>query len=255
MTLGEKLQKLRREYPLTQEQLAEKLEVSRQAVSRWEADAAYPETEKLVRLARLYGCSLDYLLLEENDTPGTPPRQETEAPFYKRWYFERTSKTMVGGLPLWHVNIGIGRCARGVFALGLCARGIVSAGILSFGVLSLGAFAFGAVAVGSFAAGLLALGAIAMGLAAFGAIAVGALAVGALAVGGFAVGALAIGACGAVGDTARAAVAIGFTDAAGEAFSHIGEITPEVRDAAKTAIYEVTPRFLREVMYWFLGVV
>lgn len=52
MTTGEKLAALRREKGLTQEQLAEALNVSRQSVSRWEMDAAFPETDKLIRLSR-----------------------------------------------------------------------------------------------------------------------------------------------------------------------------------------------------------
>ena len=64
MTTGEKIAQCRRETGLTQEQLAEKLNVSRQSVSRWEMDAAFPETEKLIRLSRLFGCSIDYLLME-----------------------------------------------------------------------------------------------------------------------------------------------------------------------------------------------
>mgnify|MGYP003290686610 FL=1 len=47
---------------MTQEQLAEKMHLSRQSVSRWEMDAAFPETDKLIRLSRLFGCSIDYLL-------------------------------------------------------------------------------------------------------------------------------------------------------------------------------------------------
>ena len=53
MTTGEKLAALRRKKNITQEQLAEILHVSRQSVSRWEMDAAFPETEKLIRLSRL----------------------------------------------------------------------------------------------------------------------------------------------------------------------------------------------------------
>ncbi len=64
MTTGEKLATCRRDKGWTQEQLAEKLQVSRQSVSRWEMDGAFPETDKLVRLSRLFGCSIDYLLLE-----------------------------------------------------------------------------------------------------------------------------------------------------------------------------------------------
>lgn len=64
MTLGEKLTKLRKEYNYTQEQLADILGISRQSISKWESDIAYPETEKLIELGKLFECSMDYLLRE-----------------------------------------------------------------------------------------------------------------------------------------------------------------------------------------------
>ena len=65
MTLGEKLSKLRKEYNYTQEQLANILSVSRQSISKWESDIAYPETEKLIELGKLFECSMDYLLKDD----------------------------------------------------------------------------------------------------------------------------------------------------------------------------------------------
>ncbi len=65
MTFGQKLSKLRKEKNYTQEQLADILCVSRQSVSKWESDTAYPETEKLICLSRLFDCSVDYLLKDE----------------------------------------------------------------------------------------------------------------------------------------------------------------------------------------------
>ena len=65
MTLGEKLSKLRKEHNYTQEQLAEILGISRQSISKWESDIAYPETDKLIELGKLFDCSMDYLLKEE----------------------------------------------------------------------------------------------------------------------------------------------------------------------------------------------
>ncbi len=62
---GEKLSKLRKEYNYTQEQLADVLGVSRQAISKWELDIAYPETDKLIELGKLFECSMDYLLKDE----------------------------------------------------------------------------------------------------------------------------------------------------------------------------------------------
>ena len=67
MTCGEKIQKLRKDCGYTQEDLADILNVSRQSVSRWESDIAFPETEKLITLAKLFKCSIDYLLNPENN--------------------------------------------------------------------------------------------------------------------------------------------------------------------------------------------
>lgn len=62
MTTGEKIAALRKEKGITQEEMAESLKVTRQSVSRWEMDAAFPETEKLIKLGRLLECSIDFLL-------------------------------------------------------------------------------------------------------------------------------------------------------------------------------------------------
>lgn len=67
MTTGEKISMLRRRKNITQEQLAELLGVSRQSVSRWEMDQAFPETEKLIHLAGLFYCSIDFLLSDVLD--------------------------------------------------------------------------------------------------------------------------------------------------------------------------------------------
>ena len=66
MTFGEKLQTLRRKAGLSQENLADRLDVSRQAVSKWERDSGYPETEKIIQMGKLFDVTLDYLLNEEN---------------------------------------------------------------------------------------------------------------------------------------------------------------------------------------------
>lgn len=65
MIIGEKITKLRKEQNLTQEQLADILKVSRQSVSKWERNVAYPDTEKLIRISKIFECSLDYLLKDE----------------------------------------------------------------------------------------------------------------------------------------------------------------------------------------------
>lgn len=67
MTIGEKLQQLRKDSNYTQEELADIMSVSRQSISKWESDVAFPETEKLITLSKLYQCSIDYLLNEDSD--------------------------------------------------------------------------------------------------------------------------------------------------------------------------------------------
>ena len=62
MTLGEKLKSARKGAGLTQEQLAEKLLVSRQAITKWEADKGMPDIENLKQLSKLLNISVDYLL-------------------------------------------------------------------------------------------------------------------------------------------------------------------------------------------------
>ena len=62
MTLGEKLKSARKSAGLTQEQLAQKLLVSRQAVTKWEADKGMPDIENLKQISRLLNVSIDYLL-------------------------------------------------------------------------------------------------------------------------------------------------------------------------------------------------
>lgn len=65
MSLGENLQFLRKRDNITQEQLAEALEVSRQSVSKWESDTSYPEMDKLLQLADFFHCSLDDMVKQD----------------------------------------------------------------------------------------------------------------------------------------------------------------------------------------------
>ena len=62
MNFSEKLLALRKSRDLTQEQLAEKLDVSRQSISKWESGQAVPELEKIVALSGLFDVTIDYLL-------------------------------------------------------------------------------------------------------------------------------------------------------------------------------------------------
>lgn len=65
MLFSDKLKKLRGEYHLTQEELAEKLDVSRQAITKWESGEGTPDVENLKQLAILFNTTLDELIMED----------------------------------------------------------------------------------------------------------------------------------------------------------------------------------------------
>lgn len=73
MNLGENIYRLRIEKNLSQGGLADALEVSRQSVSKWENNSAVPELDKLVKMAQLFGVSLDELVTGERTEEATPP--------------------------------------------------------------------------------------------------------------------------------------------------------------------------------------
>lgn len=62
MSFGENLKNIRKQRGVTQEELAEILGVSRQAISKWESDSGYPETQKLLVISKTLQVSIDYLL-------------------------------------------------------------------------------------------------------------------------------------------------------------------------------------------------
>lgn len=93
MTFGEKLQALRKARSWSQEELATQINVSRQALSKWESGASVPDTENVVALSRLFGVSTDYLLLENGETtaqavPTAAPSAESKWPIMRIvWLF------------------------------------------------------------------------------------------------------------------------------------------------------------------------
>ena len=75
MSFGGNLKNVRKQKGITQEELAETLCVSRQAISKWESDNGYPETEKLLLLSKTLNISLDYLM---NDASEMQEKEQTE---------------------------------------------------------------------------------------------------------------------------------------------------------------------------------
>ena len=81
----EKLTALRKKGGMSQEELADRLGVSRQAVSRWELGATLPDAPNLLKLSDLFGVSIDWLLRENDESEtGRPPVQEARREITER---------------------------------------------------------------------------------------------------------------------------------------------------------------------------
>lgn len=268
MTLGEKLAKARKEKNITQEQLADHLGVSRQAISKWESDIAYPETDKLIRMSELFDCSLDYLLKENNTEKAENPETTT---IVTRQYFslskifnyEYKSKRTIHGMPLVHINIGIGKTAKGIVAVGFKSIGVVSIGLLSIGILSLGLLALGFLSLGmlsvgffgfgAFALGFLSGGAISIGIISFGAVSIGIMSCGAVSIGQFAVGAFAKGHYFAFGDNATAMVALGATKADGTLYAHFTGIQNDFSGYEANTVLSILDNNVPTALKWLMN--
>ncbi len=83
MTLGQKLKEIRKRFGMSQEQLAEILNVSRQAITKWENDGGLPDISNLQEIAKTFGITVDYLLDDENQLPALSLRKELDKEKYK----------------------------------------------------------------------------------------------------------------------------------------------------------------------------
>ncbi len=104
MTCGEKITIIRKENNLTQEQFAEILNVSRQSVSKWELGTSFPDTEKLIKISKLFSC-LDYLLKEEIESKEVNQLQESD--HAKRSYYLGVLSTYLSFAPLFGFIVGL----------------------------------------------------------------------------------------------------------------------------------------------------
>ena len=195
MTIGERIYELRRKNYVSQEELADFMQVSRQSVSKWETDQSYPELDKIAKLAKYFNVTTDYLLTGEDNVSKAEeaeiqyvPNMNNQNTFLK-WHYEYKSKTKIGNVPLIHINLGLDfppRVAKGIIAIGNVAKGVIATGPVAIGIITYGALCIGLLSFGALVLGL---------LAAFGAVAVSpVIAAGGIAVGGYmAFGGIAIG--------------------------------------------------------------
>ena len=83
MTLGRKLKEIRKKFGLSQEQLAEIMNVSRQAITKWENDGGLPDVSNLQELSKVFSITVDYLLNDENGLPTLSMKKELDKNKYK----------------------------------------------------------------------------------------------------------------------------------------------------------------------------
>lgn len=228
MTLGNKLSRLRKENNYTQEQLAEILGVSRQSISKWESDISYPETDKLIHLSNLFGCSLDYLLKENDESNDYGKKSDFDnsdsnyansgsnySDAYSNAYYAKTdysdseysygksenysqSDVIDNGLNIVKKHLHERKsdktfCGLPLWHIGRNAKGIIAIGLNAKGFLAIGMKATGVISIGMLSMGIISLGMLSISLIALGMMSLGVLAVGCFALGIFSVGAISVG--------------------------------------------------------------
>jgi len=261
MKFAENLMSLRKQRGWSQEELGDRIGVTRQTVSKWEMGQSTPELDKLVELSRLFGLSLDQLVGLEGAGEGIDPLRSASGVSGVWSYgatYEYISPVKVFGLPLVHIRWGMcPRLARGIIAIGNCAMGVVAIGGCSLGVVSLGGVSVGL---------LFALGGVGLGLLAIGGLAVGGFAVGGCAVGLWlaagggafsnylAIGGGAVSRGLAIGGSAHGHVAIGRQEASG-VFTYLRQYGYHIEDVWHTVKSEFPHMWswVRDVIQWALG--
>ncbi len=119
MIFAEKLVQLRKKAGWSQEELAERVDVPRQAVSKWESAQSMPDLEKIIRLSALFEVSTDYLLKDELEIPeysgasGSRPAADLESAE------ETESVTEILCSWVWYV-IGTGQSSRSFILVTAC---------------------------------------------------------------------------------------------------------------------------------------
>lgn len=139
MVLGSRIKEARISAKLTQEQLATKIGVSRQAVTKWESDKGLPDVENLKQLAKVLNISIDYLLDDNNKLDMNISYEEIDLKQYKympnirgRWLKKVGKKDMVvrerfpqGEVHMLHAEVCLSRSEKVIdFSVGTISRGL-----------------------------------------------------------------------------------------------------------------------------------
>ena len=108
MTLGNSLSAARKKSGMSQEEVAERLGVSRQTISKWELGTAAPDTDNIVRLSKFFQVPLEYLMLEDCTDPSQAMgwRTQPQAPPEVLQAPEKRPSWWAKGKPIWFVLAG-----------------------------------------------------------------------------------------------------------------------------------------------------
>ena len=265
MTFAEKLIGLRKNRGWSQEELGEKLGVTRQTVSKWELGSTTPEMEKIAAMSEIFGITTDELI--KGTAPQQPSAQsETKIPEEadviivdkrRRIGLEYKSERTWHGLPLVHINLkgtakgvlAVGFMAKGIIAVGFAALGIIPIGLAALGIFAIGGlFAVGAVSTAAVSVGILSLGGISAGVLSMGGVSAGWFSFGGLSVGKYVIGGYASGEI-AVGGTAHGIIAAG-SSTEGEIVFNIPVNAEEFRAAVLSRLPN-TPKFIVDILTAF----
>lgn len=131
MSFAEKISSLRRQKNWSQEELAEKLMVTRQAVSKWESGQSMPDLDKIVQLSETLGVSTDYLLKDEIAEVETTASKKDKEPKARRVTLEETKSffdAQAAGIP--KISLGVALCVWSpIVLIGLGALSGIGIGI------------------------------------------------------------------------------------------------------------------------------
>lgn len=151
--LADKIILERKKKGWSQEELAERLDVSRQSVSKWEGGLSVPELDKIIAMSTIFGVSTDYLLKDEAESPPASLPDAT-SPTPSRVVTEREAKEYVSLVRKlsWRIATGVGLCILSpillIQLLALADAGFLSGGLAAgIGLLGLFAFVGGALAL------------------------------------------------------------------------------------------------------------
>lgn len=145
MTISEKILYCRKRCGLSQEALAEKIGVSRQAISKWETGEATPELSKLALLAKTFGVTADWLISEDDPPEGSAAQSQSvqqPAPAQSPNWVDSLPGVVRGLVKRygWLAGVYIALCGCGIMLIGIIAKIVVSSMFSTFDNFSTGIY-------------------------------------------------------------------------------------------------------------------